>query len=293
MVFRIVRGALVGIVLGLLIGVALSGAMYMVNYMREGIYGDESLGIMADAEEEKEGLAVETADGEYIPTLSTGNGMELSNTLKDKGITGLAEEVASGNWNLKKVQVGVSETDTEEDVLGDSLIRFHIRANSNSDVDIALKYKVRDAVIFSLEEGLAGCTTKLEAQNYLADNLQFIKATAEETLSIEGYKYAVDTYLTNDYFPMRQYGEIVLPAGYYQALRIDIGLAKGENFWCLLYPTMCFPMDAGGVVTKEGQDELEKALTEEQYEKLFVKKEVPKKDIEIRFKLFDLIFGED
>lgn len=291
MAFRIIRGALVGTILGLLIGVGLSGAMYMFNYMRAGIQGSNQENMIA------QDTNLVTGE-EYVATLNTGISIsreydcsQVSKTLKDKGITGLAREVASGFAVKDTTNLPVDVEENEEDILGENLIRFHVRANSNSDVDIALKYKVRDGVLAALQEGLSKCETRSEAMEYITDNLDSVKEISEEILSKQGYNYSVEAYMTNDYFPMRQYGEMVLPAGNYQALRIDIGLAGGENFWCLLYPTMCFPMEAGGVITKEGQQELEKALTAEQYDKLFVKKEIPKEDIEIRFKLFELIFG--
>ena len=319
MAFRIIRGALVGIVLGLLIGVGLSGSMYLFNYMKSGADWEKNQTLISEDEE----LYVDTAEGEYVPTLNANRELrknldveEGSKILEEQGINALARELARDKWNLEEqavaeaAAVGTSDEETaqgngsstdwmtvaednQEDVLGNSLIRFHVRANSNSEVDIALKYKVRDEVLFALEEGLTACTTKEEAEDFLTENLELIEDISEDALSEEGYNYAVDAYVTNDYFPMRQYGEMVLPAGYYQALRIDIGLANGENFWCLLYPTMCFPMEAGGVITKEGQQELEQALTPEQYEKLFVKKDVPEDEVEIRFKLIDMLFGED
>lgn len=283
MAFRIIRGALVGAVLGILIGVALSGSMYMFNYMRQGAKEKDAQGLIAS----EEYVATLNVDG----STRSYNYKELAHTLQEQGITGLAKQVAheGGASIIGASAIGASEEE-QQDVLGEQLIRFHVRANSNTDVDIALKYKVRDGVLQSLEQGLIACTTREEALQYLTDNLEMIEERSEKILSEEGYNYAVKVYVTNDYFPMRQYGEMVLPAGYYEALRIDIGLANGENFWCLLYPTMCFPMEAGGIITKEGQQEIEEALTPEQYDKLFVKKEVPKEDIEIRFKLWELIF---
>lgn len=295
MVGRILRGALVGSVLGLLIGVALSGAMYMFNYMREGT-GDMVKGMVAQG--------VEADGSQFAPVLNINeNGVsdtssKLIKTLKENGISALAKQTASKRSNDvgyegNSGEENIQEDTTEEEGLADNLIRFHVRANSNQEVDIALKYKVRDAVIASLEQGLTNCETIDEAEDYITGNLELIKQVSEDTLSKEGYNYAVKAYLTNDYFPMRQYGEMVVPAGFYQALRVDIGLANGENFWCLLYPTLCVPVEAGGVITKVGEQELEKELTAEQYDKLFVKKEVPKENIEIRFKLWDMIFGDD
>lgn len=292
MVFRIIRGALVGIVLGLLMGVGLSGAMYMFNYMKAGADWDSSQSLMA--EDSEAALTIETEGDNFVPALSSVvqcknyDSLKVKNTLNQQGINGLARELASNNWSLEQ-----GRESEEEEVLGESLIRFHVRANSNSDVDIALKYKVRDAVLASIEEDLSQCATREEAEEYLTESLELIKETAEKTLADEGFKYTVEAYLTNDYFPIRQYGDMVLPAGYYEALRVDIGLAEGENFWCLLYPTMCVPIEAGGVITRDGQQELEKELSEEQFDRLFVKKEVPKENIEIRFKLWELLFGNE
>ncbi len=290
MAFRIIRGAAVGIILGLAIGVLLSGSMYMFNYMKSGADWDK--------EEPKMEVAIETDDGASVPTMSISKTQKpnydldkMHQILREEGITAMARELAKYSY----VEEGTSEETLEtkedtEDILGDELVRFHVKANSNSDVDVALKYKVRDRVIEYLGDEMQSCETTDEALEYLTNNLEAIKEVSKNTLVEEGYGYEVEVYLTNDYFPMRQYGDMVLPAGYYQALRIDIGLANGENFWCLLYPTLCVPIEAGGVVTKEGQEEIEEALTQEQYDKLFVKRQVPKEDIEIRFKLWDMIF---
>ena len=295
MIGRILRGALVGSVLGLLIGVALSGAMYMFNYMR-GDTGEKVKGIAAEVVDEDNVIIAPVLNVNSAGVSDTST--KLTRILKENGISALARETAekwSGSIESYEVaqEEGVQEDTTEEEGLADNLIRFHVRANSNQEVDIALKYKVRDAVIASLEEGLTHCETLEEAETYLTDNLELVKQVSEDTLSQAGYNYAVKAYLTNDYFPMRQYGEMVIPAGFYQALRVDIGLANGENFWCLLYPTLCVPVEAGGVITRDGEKELKEELSEEQYDKLFVKKEVPRENIEIRFKLWEALFGDD
>ncbi len=295
MVGKILRGALVGSVLGLLIGVALSGAMYMFNYMR-GETGEKVKGMVAEAVDADNVIIAPVLNVNAAGVSDTSS--KLIKTLKENGISALARETAEkwskniGNYEVNQEKSAQEDT-SEEEGLADNLIRFHVRANSNQEVDIALKYKVRDAVIATLEQGLTSCETLEEAEAYLADNLELVKQVSEDTLSQAGYNYAVKAYLTNDYFPMRQYGEMVLPAGFYQALRVDIGLANGENFWCLLYPTLCVPVEAGGVITKDGERELKAELSEEQYDKLFVKKEVPKENIEIRFKLWEVLFGDD
>ena len=148
------------------------------------------------------------------------------------------------------------------DSLEDAILRFHVRANSNSEEDIALKYKVRDDILMTIGSELKGDKTREQ----------------------------VKAYISKDYFPIRQYGELVLPAGEYEALRVDIGEARGENFWCILYPMMCYPYEAGAVVTKEDGEKLEEVLGEEDYEKLFVKYDLDKDDkVEVRFKLLEML----
>lgn len=293
MIGRILRGALVGSVLGLLIGVALSGAMYMFNYMR-GDTGEKVKGIAAEVVDEDNVIIAPVLNVNSAGVSDTST--KLTRILKENGIAELARQTASKGYIDYESNDKLSQENNvsaEDKSLANNLIRFHLRANSNSDTDIALKLKVRDVVIERLEAGLVECETIDEAESYISDNLELIKQIAEETLSKEGYNYEVKAYLSEDYFPARQYGEMVIPAGFYQALRVDIGLANGENFWCLLYPTLCVPVEAGGVITRDGEEELKEELSEEQYDKLFVKKEVPRENIEIRFKLWEALFGDD
>ncbi|MBQ9607942.1 MAG: stage II sporulation protein R [Lachnospiraceae bacterium] len=172
------------------------------------------------------------------------------------------------------------------DSLEDTILRFHVRANSNSEDDISLKYKVRDDILMAIGGILEGDKTKEEVMSYLRDNLDFIKSIALNSIRMSGYDYDVKVYISKDYFPIRQYGEMVLPAGYYEALRIDIGEAEGENFWCILYPMMCYPLDAGAVVSNEDKEELKTVLSEEDYKKLFVEHDEEKK-VKVKLKFME------
>ena len=174
--------------------------------------------------------------------------------------------------------------------LEDAILRFHVRANSNSDEDIALKFKVRDDVLMRIGSELSGDKSREEIMEYLNSNLDYIKEIAEASIKEAGYEYKVRVYISIDYFPIRQYGELVLPAGEYEALRIDIGEAEGENFWCILYPMMCYPLEAGAVVSKEDGEKLKSVLDEDDYEKLFVEHdEKAEGEVKVRFKLLELL----
>lgn len=169
----------------------------------------------------------------------------------------------------------------------DIVVRFHVRANSNSEADMQVKYKVRDAVLSAIGQDLQDVESDSEALLYLSQNLEKIRSTARSAVGDAGYCYDVKAYITTEQFPIREYGELVMPAGTYRALRIDIGEAKGENFWCMLYPMMCYTVDAGAVADSEGNDKLEQALSEEEYEKLFVKRECKKGEVKVKFRLVE------
>ena len=180
--------------------------------------------------------------------------------------------------------------DVYEDALKspeDVVVRFHVRANSDSETDLALKYEVRDAVLALLAEDLQKAENDSEAILYLAQNLSEIRNTARAVVEEAGYHYDVKAYITREEFPIREYGELVLPAGTYRALRIDIGEAKGENFWCMLYPMMCYTMDAGAVVDSADAEKIAQALDEESYEKLFVKRDIKPGDIKVKLKILE------
>jgi stage II sporulation protein R len=180
-------------------------------------------------------------------------------------------------------------SDTDCGSLEDVILRFHVRANSNSDEDIALKLAVRDAVLVSMgnELGNIGTTERDEVLKFLEKNLEKVEDIAKNVIKNNGYDYEVNAYISDDYFPIRQYGELTIPAGTYTALRIDIGNAAGENFWCLLYPTMCYTVDSEAFVSKEGEDSLRQELTEEDYDRLFVNKDLEKGQLKVKFKILE------
>lgn len=174
--------------------------------------------------------------------------------------------------------------------LQEIVLRFHVRANSNEEEDILLKYEVRDAVLKQIEKDLNEDYTRDEVLAYMKEHMDEMEETASKVVKKAGYDYSVRVYLTNDYFPIRQYGEMVLPAGNYQALRIDIGAAEGENFWCILYPMMCYTLDSGAVVSHADGERLSEELSEEDYRRLFIDCDTEDNEVKVRFKLLEL-FG--
>ena len=122
----------------------------------------------------------------------------------------------------------------------ENYLRIHIRADSNEFEAQAVKYAVRDSVVEYLTPLVADYQTKEEASKGIEDNLSQVVATAEATLKKNGFSYGAKASLKQEEFPTRVYGEYTLPAGEYSALIIELGSGKGDNWWCVVYPPLCF-----------------------------------------------------
>lgn len=145
------------------------------------------------------------------------------------------------------------------------VVRFHVLANSDSEADQALKLAVRDRVLQEYGDLLQGCESKEETLAALAEARQRISETAAAEVLAQGYEYPVRVSLVREEFPFKKYDELIFPAGVYDALRIEIGAAKGQNWWCVLYPQMCFVDAAWGYSTEESHRRLQNTLTEEEF----------------------------
>lgn len=149
------------------------------------------------------------------------------------------------------------------------ILRFHVIANSDSKEDQALKLKVRDAVVEYMKSLLEGAEDLEETKGRVAERLADIEELAMRIVEKEQAGYPVHAELTECYFPRKSYGDCTFPAGRYEALRICIGKAEGKNWWCVLFPNLCFVDSIHAVVPEEQKKELKNVLTEEEYESLF------------------------
>lgn len=150
--------------------------------------------------------------------------------------------------------------------MADEVFRFHVLANSDSEKDQASKMKVKEAVIAYMKEQLPESESAQMTRVWASSHLREIEMVAEAVLRQEGCSHAVEAEVTNCYFPDKTYGDITFPKGNYDALRIKIGDAKGQNWWCVLYPNLCFVDAIHAVVPEEGKKDLKKVLDEEEYE---------------------------
>lgn len=122
----------------------------------------------------------------------------------------------------------------------ENILRFHVIANSDTMQDQALKLKVRDAVGSKVSELTESAANAQETAEIVAEYSEEIIKTAEECVKAEGYDYKVKIEIGEFYFPTKHYSKISLPAGEYDAVRVIIGEGKGENWWCVLFPPLCF-----------------------------------------------------
>lgn len=168
--------------------------------------------------------------------------------------------------------------------ISNSVFRLHVIANSNSDEDQSLKYKVRDNLLEYMNNICSNCSSKEEAIELVTEHQEEFKQVALETIKNEGYSYDVKINIGNFEFPTKQYGDISLPAGYYDALRIEIGKAEGRNWWCVMFPSLCFIDVSSGIVPKESKEELQNVLSDEEYS---IISDNSNSEIKLKFKLIE------
>ena len=149
--------------------------------------------------------------------------------------------------------------------IANSVFRLHVIANSDSTEDQNLKLKVRDNLLEFMNELCINCNTKQDAILLVEENKETFKQIALDTIKNEGYSYDVKINIGNFEFPTKQYGDISLPAGYYDALRVEIGNAEGKNWWCVMFPPLCFVDISSGIVPDDSKELLKESLNEEEF----------------------------
>lgn len=165
------------------------------------------------------------------------------------------------------------------------ILRFHVIANSDTKEDQALKLKIRDSIGGYLQEQLKGVDSLEECEAVVNDNLAQIEDCARTVMEQEGYDYPVEAMVANVDFPVKTYGMYTFPAGNYEALEVVIGEGAGQNWWCVMYPNLCFANSVYEVIDENSKEELRAVLTEEEYAEIMAEGE-----IQVKFKYFDGLF---
>lgn len=159
----------------------------------------------------------------------------------------------------------VSYVDAVSSDIANSVFRLHVIANSDSVEDQDLKYEVRDAILEYMNNISMNCKSKSEVITLAKEHTQDFYNIAKRTIQEHGYNYDVNIEIGNFDFPTKYYGDISLPAGNYEALRIEIGNASGQNWWCVMFPPLCFVDVSSGVVPEESKEIMKDSLSDEEY----------------------------
>lgn len=129
-------------------------------------------------------------------------------------------------------------------------LRIHIRANSNSQIDQQIKYQIKDQVVAFLTPIIAECNTLEKAERLLTDNLDGVEKVCDTFLQSQGFEYRSKAKVKNEQFPLRVYQDLTLEEGIYRALIIELGEGVGDNWWCVVYPPLCFVSNGGATIYK-------------------------------------------
>lgn len=146
------------------------------------------------------------------------------------------KDVNSKNENKNRI--------LDYDEVKNKLIRFHVIANSDTEEDQKLKLKIKNKVIDYLYPYLNASQSLEDSRNVIKDKMDQVKKLAEEVIKDDNYSYDVKTELSRENFPEKSYGKITLPQGNYEAFRIIIGTGQGKNWWCVMFPPLCFVDEA-------------------------------------------------
>ena len=168
--------------------------------------------------------------------------------------------------------------------IADSVFRLHVIANSDNEEDQNLKYKVRDALLEHMNSISKNVSSKEEVIQIANDHKDDFQEIAENIISSYGYSYDVKINIGNFAFPTKKYGDISLPSGNYDALRVEIGTAKGQNWWCVMFPPLCFVDVSSGIVPEESKEIMKDNLTTEEYQ--LVSQE-NNSEVKFKFKLIE------
>lgn len=173
---------------------------------------------------------------------------------------------------------------SNQEELSEHVIRFHVRANSDEEEDQQLKEEVKSNLVEYISPVLEQCSSREEAQIALEEEMEELENIALTTIYDAGYDYPVSIYFSTEDFPVKEYGDILVPGGEYEALRVDIGEAAGQNWWCLIYPPLCFIDGSTVIVDEDGKEVLKEEVGEEAYQNMLIE---DKPKVVVKFKLYE------
>lgn len=170
--------------------------------------------------------------------------------------------------------------------ISDSVFRLHVIANSDSDEDQALKLKVRDKLLEYMNSLCSNTSSKEDAMRIANEHIEDFSKIAKDVILENGYDYDIEISVGECDFPTKNYGDVSLPAGTYDALRVKIGSASGHNWWCVMFPPLCFVDVSSGVVPEESKELLEDTMSDEEFD--LITESDNNSEMNFKFKLVEL-----
>ena len=187
------------------------------------------------------------------------------------------------------INAEVNKIDSASEDYKEKLIRFHVIANSDNDDDQELKLKVRDGIISYLKPKLENSNSISESEEIIKSEYDNLYKISREIVKENGYDYDISVGIEYSNFPTKQYSNVVLPAGEYKALKVIIGEGKGKNWWCVMFPPLCFVDEENGVIDEETDSKLQSVLDEEEYELITSENKREVKTVKLKFKIVEVV----
>jgi stage II sporulation protein R len=212
--------------------------------------------------------------------------------------SGCTSIYGGSNNNLKLNLVGTKSSNSEGNIrilnydeVKDALIRFHVIANSDSDEDQKLKIEIKNKVINYLYPYLNSSESLDQSRQIIKDKMADVKKLAEQIVKDNNYKYNIKVELSRENFPDKSYGNITLPQGNYEAFRIIIGSGQGKNWWCVMFPPLCFVDESKAQVEYDETENKIKAkqnAVNSEENGLKNQEDTNKENIKIKFKIAEV-----
>lgn len=178
-----------------------------------------------------------------------------------------------------------AQNDRQQQEIAREVLRLHVRADSDSSADQALKLKVKDRIIEELAAYSGEMKDVASSKDLIEKHMDTLLESIQEVLSENHSKDTANIYIGKEWFPQKAYGDVVLPEGSYEAVVVNIGSGEGKNWWCVLFPQLCFIDPACGYVPETSKDVLKDHLSEDTYDSMI------DEEVHARFKLAEIFSG--
>ena len=188
-------------------------------------------------------------------------------------------------FSLSFCVVGKNYCEQTQSDIASKIIRFHVLANSNKKTDQEIKRKVRDGILKKFKNQLEKSQSKNQTEIILKNNLSNIKYEADKILKDNNFSYRAKVFLTHDYFPTKKYGDMKFLPGKYQTLKIILGKGQGHNWWCVMFPPLCFMDMTKKVVPNNIKNNFKTILTDDEFKLVNCVNE--NKSVKVKFKIVE------